>query len=166
MDKMKIAFYIGKSRENPRVRIWDRIVCFVDGSRYSHAELVLVEYADGTCLCASSSARDHGVRYKRMKLDPVHWDLVEIYGDLRHAHRWMNARTGRKYDWLGLIRTMFGWMPDDQKRYFCSESVAGMLGLEDPARYGLKKLFKAANTRLNQPWVETDLPDVTITDSH
>lgn len=150
MDKLSIAFYIGKSREDSRLRFWDKVVCFFDGSKYSHAELVLKEFEDGTCLCASSSVRDGGIRYKRMALTPKHWDIVPIYGDRSCAMRWMNARKGRKYDWLGLIRTYFGWAPENQKRYFCSESVAAMLLLEDPASYGLKKLHRVALETLSR----------------
>ena len=166
MDKLKIAFYIGKSRENPRVRLWDKFVCFVDGSVYSHAELVLQEFPDGTCLCASSSARDGGVRFKRIQLNPNHWVLVDIYGDKDYAERWMSDRLGRGYDWLGLARTKLRWTPDSQTRYFCTEAVAEMLGLEDAASYGPRLLFKVATTKLNKPWVERNLSDIDVSDPH
>lgn len=157
MDKLSIAFYIGKSRENPNLRFWDKLICFFDGSKFSHAELVLMNYADGTSLCASSSVRDGGIRFKRMKLTHEHWEIIPIYGDRGYATRWMTRREGKKYDFLGLIRTYFNWAPDNQKRYFCSEAVAGMLGLEDPASYGLRKLFKTANEHLNRLEDDFDL---------
>lgn len=167
MDQLKIAFYIGKSRENPSLRFWDKVVCFFDGSKYSHAELVLREFDDGTCLCASSSVRDGGVRYKRMALHMEHWDLVNIYGDRAEAIRWMNRRQGRRYDWIGLIRTRFGWIPDNQLKYFCTESVASMLGLEDAASYGPKKLYHTAVSYLSLPLLDalTD-PELAITEAH
>jgi hypothetical protein len=166
MDKLKIAFYIGKSRENPRIRLWDKFVCLVDGSRFSHAELVLEHYDDGSCLCASSSARDGGIRFKRMILTEQHWEVVDVFGDKDFAIRWMNRRAKRGYDWFGLVRTQIGWAPDNQTRYFCSEAVAEMLGLEDAASYGLKFLYKIAVKKLSSPWTNPGLPIIDITDPH
>ena len=54
---MQIAFYNGYKSKT----LWDWIVCIISRSKYSHCELIQDN------LSYSSSNRDGGVRFKRIK---------------------------------------------------------------------------------------------------
>ena len=71
---MKVAFYKGKrggfaGAFDATVRWWTR-------GAYSHVELI---FSDG--MSASASARDGGVRFKRIEFKPEHWDFVDLKVD-------------------------------------------------------------------------------------
>ena len=80
---MQAAFYKGRKRLFNRITSW-----WLRGT-YSHCELVLETDSNGLAVCASSSALDGGVRIKHMRLDPAHWDLVPVAGDVHDAWHWL-----------------------------------------------------------------------------
>lgn len=141
MDTLHVAFYIGRTRENPKTRFFDRLVCLIDGSEYSHAELVVEYNPAGLSLCRSSSYRDGGVREKYINLQSGHWVVIQIQGNRGFANYWFQKSKGSKYDWLGLGRTVFKWFPNYRDRFFCTEAIANMLNLKDPASFGPRKLY-------------------------
>ncbi|CAM4100693.1 hypothetical protein PSAR109036_09050 [Psychrobacter arenosus] len=135
MKATYLAFYIADYG-----KIFDRLISMVDGSRFSHCELVIEELDDGRFDCISSSHRDGGIRRKNIEMNPNHWELVPVMCDIDYALRWYNRRKSFKYDYLALIRTVIPGFYNPEYRVFCSEACADMLELVDPGSYGLRKL--------------------------
>lgn len=119
---------------------------------------------DGALWCASSVAAEAlpdfsprragkagGVRFKRIALNPEHWDWVRVDLDPVAAAQWFRAHEGELYDWQ-LILGFVSWLiPQKSQRWTCSESVAAALGLpEDEAwRFDPCNLYRAA-----QAWTQ------------
>lgn len=137
MNKTYLAFYKGKGT-------WiDKLIRYIDGSKYSHVEFV-IKQQDGKYKCYSSSARDGGVRLKYMNLNSNNWDLIPIktinnFMDIFFIYQFSG------YDYLGLFSTKWGWFPNIPNRVFCSELVAKMLGIPNAETYGIKKLYDSLN---------------------
>ena len=123
------------------------LVCVGTFSRYSHTELVFGEpNAAGYSLCATSSGRDHGVRFKAIRLDPARWTVDPLSGlhpdTEARAYAWFVENEGARYDHPGLLAVwLFTVAPflravwrliQLPNRRFCSESVAEALGLWRP----------------------------------
>lgn len=127
---MQLAFYKGPAAGLvPSIVHW--ATCVFTLSRYSHVELVI----DGVCY--SSSARDGGVRAKRIDLASGHWDVVALPADFRDeakALAWFRTRLGQHYDWAGVLRfvPLLRWLPREPRQWFCSEAVAAALGFPNP----------------------------------
>lgn len=138
---MQIAFY--KSRK----RLFNRLVCWWLKGPYSHCELVLQTLPDGTSQCASSSFTDGGVRLKHMVLDPAHWDLVEVPGSIAKAWAWTVEHEDDGYDLLGLLGFMWRRQSGEQRKWFCSEAVAAMLGMPEPWRFDPMNLWATLTGR-------------------
>lgn len=134
---MQIAFYKGKTR------VFNRLVSWYLRGPYSHCELVLQTNTDGYSTCASSSFMDGGVRMKQIKLDPEHWDVIEVQGSVAVAVRWLDEHEDCKYDVLGLLGFLWRRTQGEQNKFFCSEAVAAMLGLDEPWRFDPMSLHKA-----------------------
>lgn len=142
---MKLAMYKG-----PPTEFWHKVgheaTCLWTFSDYSHCELVFGE-ADrhGLHLCASSSARDGGVRFKNIDLASGRWDVYPIKGDEAAAYQWFVNHQGAPYDYFGL-----GWfvLPVDQlnnpRRYFCSEAVAAALGYARSHKFHPQRVLDTA----------------------
>ena len=75
------------------------------------------------------------MRFKRIDFDPAHWDFVELAGDESAARQWFTERMGHKYDLLGNVGFIFGFVRDDPDKYSCAESIAAALGFVDPWRF-------------------------------
>lgn len=138
---MKIAFYKGKKR------IFNLLTSWWLRGRYSHCELILRENPNGSCLCVSSSFMDGGVRSKEIFLDPDHWDILEIEGDVVYAQKWFDSHKGQPYDVLGLVGFIFRVLGQSKSRWFCSEAIAEMLGLLDSWRFDPCVLYAALYER-------------------
>ena len=121
LDPLRLAFYRGRDHGS-----WlDRLVARHDRGPHSHVEIA---FANG--LCASSSWRDGGVRFRRVDLDDGHWDTLPVPASPRDAtivRHWCARRVGGRYDVPGvlafklpLVRERLGW-------WFCSEFVAAAL---------------------------------------
>jgi hypothetical protein len=135
-----LLFYKGTKAENPDTTIWDRVICLVTGSRFSHIELSVRSY--GTVHdCYSSSTRDNGVRFARIDISSDHWVQVPISKAVDIT--WLNTKLGQKYDYIGLIGSVLNvnWFYSKRK-WFCSELIAAALGLSDPEFYTPEDLFK------------------------
>lgn len=138
---MQLAFYKG------RTRIFNRLTAWWTNGPYSHCELVV----DGVCW--SSSFMDGGVRRKLIDLNPEHWDIIEVEGDVGAAVAWFEAHEGQGYDLLGLIG--FVWRPwrDDKARWVCSEALAAAAGFIESWRFCPNTLHAALSrsARCGQP---------------
>ena len=119
---MKIAFYIGKHGT-----WYDRLICLVTRSKYSHCEIVLT---DG--MCASSSVRDGGVRYKIITLDD-HWDVYNLSYPPSEASviTWFNLHDSNKYSYIGAVLSVFGIVWKSEHEKFCSEACGEVLGYKN-----------------------------------
>ena len=127
---MRAAFY--KATRPGLQGIYSRAVRAIDRGPYSHCELV---FSDG--LSASASYIDKGVRMKRIDYDPEHWDIVDLAGfDEQAARGWFEDRLGEGYDLWGNLRFIFGWVHDDDGKWFCSEALMAALGFPEPWRFG------------------------------
>lgn len=127
MAVFQIAFYKSKRR------LFNRLVSWYLRGPYSHCELILSSYG-ASSTCASASYMDKGVRVKVMHLDPDHWDIVSVDTDAI-PDAWLRAHKGAKYDVLGLLGFVWRRQTGVQRKWFCSEAVAAMLGLQDPWRF-------------------------------
>ena len=118
---MKIAFYRAIAGD------WrDKCVAIASVSKYSHVELVFSNDE-----CASSSARDGGIRFKFIDLNSGRWNVFELNLDLdEEAIRyWFHIHKDNTYDWPGAIASAFGIdISDDDKKY-CSYACAAALSV-------------------------------------
>lgn len=122
---MKVAFYKNNSH------LFNRLVSWWTKGPYSHVELVFNDN-----LSASSSNRDHGVRYKHIKFNPDNWDVFQLTGfDETFAQKFIAKQLGKKYDIKGLFGFVWAASKDNPRKYFCSELVMGALGYKEPWRF-------------------------------
>lgn len=128
MAKMQVAFYKG------RARLFNRAVSWWLTGSFSHTELVLDE-VDDLSVCGSSSFMDGGVRIKWMKLDPAHWDLIDVDEDYVKAAQWFREHNGEDYDLLGLLGFVWRRGTGDRSKHVCSAAIAAALGYPDPWRF-------------------------------
>lgn len=91
----------------------------------THTEAIHALYNDGSVLMASSSVADHGVRVKRVVLDPSHWIVVdvplwEVQESIDYFAKQIAAGTG--YDLFGAAASL---LPGKEKgnKLFCTEAV-------------------------------------------
>lgn len=155
MNKTILAFYLGTKKENQNTEFFDRLICWVTRSRYSHVEVV-TQYNTETEVgsCWSSSPRDGGVRWALIDLKKEHWEVFEVDSGivLQEILDWFNDREGKKYDWLGAFATTLRFLPQIPNRWFCSESVGASLKMSKPARLTPQDLyhyFQTSARRLN-----------------
>lgn len=90
---------------------------------------------------------DGGMRIKHMRLDPAHWDLLEVGGDIdaniNRAREWITEHESQGYDYLGLLGFVARVLGQDKARWTCSEAVAAMLGMPDAWRFDPCTLYAA-----------------------
>lgn len=107
-------------------KVFHYATCLFTLSRYSHCEIIF------NGLAYSSSARDGGVRYKRIPdiNNSNRWDLFELpYVNPHEALKLFETRKGRKYDYFGVARYVLPFLPNSKNRDYCSETVSLMAGL-------------------------------------
>ena len=126
---MLVAHYIGKKR------LFNKLVQWWDLGPISHTEAILAVNADGSCLCASSSFLDGGVRQKMIRLDPAHWILTDtpIWNANRAAH-WFAPRYGCRYDVRGIIGHVLP-VGQSKTKWYCNEAIGAAVGVLEPWRY-------------------------------
>jgi len=107
---------------------------------YSHNELVFSIDEFGIGECASSSARDSGVRFKLIDIYSGRWDVKPLpqYDDAaeQRARWWFIKHEGEGYDYLGVaafVKTFSKFVREVWNRWFCSESIGAGLEMKDPA---------------------------------
>ena len=122
---MKLAMYKGPATGLFHI-IAHWFTCLWTMSRYSHCELVFGEPDRfGMSLCASSSGRDGGVRFKNIDLGSGRWDVFDIGGDEEAASRWVIEHVASGYDWFGLLWFVLPIKVfNNPRRWFCSEALS------------------------------------------
>ena len=125
---MKIAFYIGDHSQDSfseQAGYW--LIKLMQKGPYgdiTHVEAIHAEHEDGSVTIASSSLRDNGVRAKVVKLNPLHWIIVDVPSwDVALSIAHLATTLGHKYDIRGAIATVFLGSQDND-RDFCNEWVA------------------------------------------
>jgi len=127
---MKLAFYKGPGN-------WlDKLIRIATWSRFSHCELVVSEFS------MSSSPRDGGVRIKQIDFDPTHWEFISIPGSSKIAVDWFLKHDQAPYDYLGAFKTILPFMPNSERKWFCSEAIATALVLPNARKFTPKKLYE------------------------
>jgi hypothetical protein len=114
---MKIAFYVAAHGDK-----WDKFIAWWTGGPYSHCELV---FSDG--MAYSSSPRDGGCRFKRIKWSPDHWVFVDLPCDAHEdeIRAFCEKENGKPYDYvgvMGLVIHQLLWRY--KKKWYCSELCA------------------------------------------
>ena len=147
-----LALYHGH-RGGTGWRVWaarftDGLTRILTRGRYSHCELAvrLPETADGQEYeCYSASLRDKGVRRKIMPLPSAKWDLIELPDSVgERLHGLWKETQGQGYDLPGAFGVVFR-LPENRRRWFCSEWVGKALGLAESWRFSpndLAAIFK------------------------
>ena len=148
-----LALYHGH-RGGTGWRVWaarftDWLTRVLTRGRYSHCEIAvrLPETAgEQEYECYSASIRDKGVRMKTMPLPADKWDLIPLDDAVLHAHTvGLYLRTaGQGYDLPGAFGVVFG-LPENRRRWFCSEWVGKALGLAESWRFSPNDLAVIAN---------------------
>ena len=137
-----LALYHGH-RGGTGWRVWaarftDGLTRILTRGKYSHCELAvrLPETADGQEYeCYSASLRDGGVRRKTMPLPSAKWDLIELPDSVGgRLHGLWKETQGQGYDLPGAFGGVFG-LPENRRRWFCSEWVGAALGLSESWRF-------------------------------
>jgi hypothetical protein len=134
-----LLFYKGTKAENEASTFWDRFICFVTRSKFSHVELVLEDHGNGLYKCISASTRDNGVRIKVIDIASGHWVISN--SSLQPNTVWLKSQIGKKYDSIGLLGTVIN-LPifSSKTKWFCSELIASEL--KDSWRMTPEKIFK------------------------
>lgn len=142
---MQVVFYKG------RARLFNRACSWWLASPYSHCELVVGTDQDGYSHCVSSSFMDDGVRAKKIRLDPEHWDLVDVpfVVDEQYVRDWLRLHDDDKYDTFGLLSAFWRRNAGDRNKRICSGCVAELLGYPEPWRFDPALLFSTL-TRKSQ----------------
>ena len=135
-QQIYLALYRGR-RDGSGWRVWparftDWLTRKLTRGQYSHAEIAVLEHPKASVYtCYSASIRDKGVRCKVMPLPATKWDLIPL-PSAPEAHeqlqRLWTSTEGQGYDLMGALGIAFG-LPQNRRRWFCSEWCATALGL-------------------------------------
>ena len=132
--KAELWFYKGPAR------LFDRLIRFCTGSRYSHVEIVINSMAYG------ADAWTGRVRCRFVGgFNPDHWDAVAV--ECRQTLTWLGQQLDKRYDWLGIFGfACFG--VQDMSRWYCSGLCARAIGdATNPISPG--KLYEIVTGRQN-----------------
>lgn len=141
---MKLAFYKGTLKENPKADMVDRAVTFWTDSKYSHCEIV---FSGNTFF--SASGRDKAVRFKTFRENPARWDYVDL-DNFVHMHDMTEekilararAYDGDKYDYIGIFFTFIVPLGlQASNRWWCSEILGHILNIEFIDCYSPQELY-------------------------
>lgn len=137
-----LALYHGH-RGGTGLKVWaarftDGLTRILTRGRYSHCEIVIRlagQDSEPQYECYSASLRDKGVRRKIMPLPSDKWDLIPLPDGVGRRLETLWAQTqGQGYDLPGAFGVVFG-LPENRRRWFCSEWVGAALGLSESWRF-------------------------------
>ena len=137
-----LALYHGH-RGGTGWRVWaarftDGLTRILTRGRYSHCEIAIRlagQDSEPQYECYSASLRDKGVRRKTMPLPSAKWDLIPLPDSVGGRLETLWAQTqGQGYDLPGAFGVVFG-LPENRRRWFCSEWVGAALGLSESWRF-------------------------------
>ena len=145
-----LALYKGR-RDGTGWRVWaarftDGLTRVLTRGRYSHCEIAVREHTQASVYtCYSASIRDGGVRCKVMPLPSANWDLIALPDSVGgRLHSLWKETQGQGYDLPGAFGVVFG-LPENRRRWFCSEWAGKALGLSESWRFSpndLAAIFK------------------------
>ena len=154
-----VAFYKGRPRAGSSLRerakyLFDWTIRRITRSPYSHCELAVPDTTrPGGYFCVSASVRDGGVRGKFMMLPDDRWDLLPVANvkGLRSVTEsrvsdHLRIHQGQRYDWLGVFRFVCPLLRQSKSRWFCSEFVATVLGMDNPERQTPQTVYQYLKT--------------------
>lgn len=142
--RLQLALYKGPPRKDVGHTLSHYAIRAWTWSRWSHAELVIDD------VCWSASARDGGIRDKVIDLNSGRWELVDFPAtpaEREAARSFFRANRGRKYDWAGILRFVFPFLPHSKSRRFCFEAIGDALGLAATHKLTAKDLYRWAMNR-------------------
>ena len=122
---MQVAFHKGGGRWE----LYGKVIRWWTKSEYQHVELI---FSDGM----SYSSRKDGVFFQRIDYTkhPERWDILPMPHTAEKERQIRNhakLHCGEKYDWLAIyIGQGAGTKIHDAGKWFCSEIVAHVLGIE------------------------------------
>ena len=147
-----LALYHGH-RGGTGWRVWaarftDELTRILTRGRYSHCEIAIRlagQDSEPQYECYSASLRDKGVRRKIMPLPSAKWDLIALPDSVsERLHGLWQETQGQGYDLPGAFGVVFR-LPENRRRWFCSEWVGAALGLAESWRFSpndLAAIFK------------------------
>jgi hypothetical protein len=87
---------------------------------------------------------DGGVRLKTIEYNPEHWDYIELPDQWENEIRLKLAtKVGLGYDILGNFGFIFPSFDNTKNKYFCSELMAELLGIEKAQLFNPGTLYYA-----------------------
>ncbi|MEN9926645.1 MAG: hypothetical protein RL268_2771 [Pseudomonadota bacterium] len=95
--------------------------------------------------CVGASFLDRGVRLKVIDMPPEKWRIYEIDRPAGVVASWYDRHAGDDYDVLGLLGFLWRPIRGRGRRWFCSELVADVLGLQEPHRYDVAAIESVCN---------------------
>ncbi len=137
-----LALYHGH-RGGTGLKVWaarftDWLTRILTRGRYSHCEIAIRlagQNSEPQYECYSASLRDSGVRRKTMPLPSAKWDLIALPDSVGgRLHGLWEETQGQGYDLPGAFGVVFG-LPENRRRWFCSEWVGAALGLSESWRF-------------------------------
>jgi hypothetical protein len=125
---IRVAFRYGDARLFARVIGW--------WQRHDSAHCEVAETWGGSVhACVGASFLDRGVRMKVIDMPPEKWRIYEIDRPASSVAAWYDRHKGDDYDVLGLLGFLWRPIRGRDRRWFCSELVANVIGLQEPHRY-------------------------------
>ena len=147
-----LALYHGH-RGGTGWRVWaarftDGLTRILTRGRYSHCEIAIRlagQDSEPQYECYSASLRDGGVRRKTMPLPADKWDLIPLPDSVGGRLETLWSQTQNQgYDLPGAFGVVFG-LPENRRRWFCSEWVGKALGLSESWRFSPNDLAVIVN---------------------
>ena len=147
-----LALYKGR-RDGSGWRVWcaratDWLTRVLTRGKYSHCEIAIRlagQNSEPQYECYSASLRDGGVRRKPMPLPAAKWDLIALPDSVGgRLHGLWQETQGQGYDLPGAFGVVFR-LPENRRRWFCSEWVGKALGLAESWRFSPNDLAVIAN---------------------
>lgn len=131
---MLIAFYKA-TRPMPQ-GLFNVTARGVTDSDYSHCEAIFGTDLSKPVPCGSSSFIDGGVRIKDIRLNPVHWDVLDVpCFDAEQSRQWFIEHDGDLYDVPGLASTVIPLIKDDPAKRICSEAILASVGFPNARKF-------------------------------
>lgn len=119
-------------------RPFSRAVTFLRGGDSAHCE-VAWSWEGAAHKCVSASFLDGGVREKTLLLAPESWRIYELEAQTEPGI-WYAAHSLKGYDVLGLFGILWPRFGHSQRRWFCSEVLADIIGLPNPQLFDLRTI--------------------------
>jgi len=134
MTTIYLASY--KSTQDGFKGLLNRFIRWATKSQYSHTEVCIGNPFESAVDCLSAVSPEGGVRIKSIHMNPNKWDILPMPGVTEADVRAFYAEhAGKKYDFIGCVRTMLPWVGREHPdHFFCSEVAASIWRHAEPWR--------------------------------